>query len=91
VGRAGVERLFEDDFEGATDGVLGADGFTFGAPITFNVTHHDEHLLTHHQAALITNGDAEAAAVTEFQIDDWFLGQIMSSVLKPKPALWRGL
>ena len=75
-------RLFEGDFEGAADGVPGADGFAFAAPVTLYLGYQGKHLSHHHQAALIADGDAEAAAVTKFQIDYRFLGQTMSSVIK---------
>jgi hypothetical protein len=57
--------LFEDDFEGAGNSLLGADGLTLGAPVTLNLGHQGEFVLHHYQAALITDGGAQAAAVTK--------------------------
>jgi hypothetical protein len=65
LARVGVGRLFENDFEGTGDGLLGANGFTLGAPVTLNLGYQGEFVLHHYQAALITDGGAQAAAVTK--------------------------
>jgi hypothetical protein len=91
LARVGVRRLLENDFEGTGDGLLGANGFTLGAPVTLNLGYQGEFVLHHDQTALVTNGSAEAAAVTKRQINYRFFGQIMSSVLKPIPVAWLSL